>query len=214
MDGFTSLLRYSFQSFSSSSSLEDFSIKAGLLGSESSEFEGKLQTRLGSMAKEEMKEDRKNMKKTEQPSKNGVFISVYIELPTSGRRKKNDPNTTIKRKPCSSKPKVSSKDGYDRRAQLLAYARDLRHSNSQQVEWPRKNLRPKSKWSWASSPAKLRRSFQRLCSPTRRRWRYERIISEETTVIERSCCPQRNSHFYVETIKVYAKKAIMWLEVQ
>lgn len=62
---------------------------------------------------------------------NGVMITVYMESPMTPSRKLSDP--VGKKKPRSQFRRLgaSESQGYDRRAQLLAYARDLRNTKPQ-----------------------------------------------------------------------------------
>jgi len=115
--------------------------------------------------------------------KNGVIISVYVESPTL-RSSQMDPVKKSKPKSISisKKPKTTRTRGYDRRAQLLTYARELRNSDSQEVQWPRKNLRPKPKnWKWFTKPISLCCPSRQLLERTSSRWKYERIPLEENT---------------------------------
>ncbi|PSS35811.1 Cytochrome P450 71A1 like [Actinidia chinensis var. chinensis] len=72
---------------------------------------------------------------------NGVIISIYVETLIIRTRDKNDPIKRInsKTKPNSlifSKPPRTTalrSCGYDRRAQLLAYAQELRHANNSKL---------------------------------------------------------------------------------
>ncbi|KAI6690865.1 hypothetical protein NL676_027693 [Syzygium grande] len=58
---------------------------------------------------------------------NPVIISVYVESPSpSPSQKPNHPTTKIKPDSLSKDPRIPRTDGYDRRAQLLAYARAMR----------------------------------------------------------------------------------------
>lgn len=119
------------------------------------------------MGKQEVEDlERKKMDAKKSPAQNGVIISVYVESPTL-RSSQMDPAKKSKPKSISisKKPKTTRTRGYDRRAQLLTYARELRNSDSQEVQWPRKNLRPKPK----------------LLERTSSRWKYERIPLEENT---------------------------------
>lgn len=91
-----------------------------------------------SMGKEEMEEEKNSKEENKTPTQNGVLISVYVE---SSKRA-----VTVKKaakpKSASKKPQAARKRGYDRRAQLLAYSRDLRNAGSpQEVQRPRNNLR-------------------------------------------------------------------------
>ncbi|KAH7860862.1 hypothetical protein Vadar_018870 [Vaccinium darrowii] len=84
-----------------------------------------------------IKEEKHVESRTNNSTKNGVLITVYLEstilIPA---RRKNNP---IKR----FNPNRST-HGYDRRAQLLAYAQELRHSISHQEEFTMKNSRPRA----------------------------------------------------------------------
>ncbi|KAF8404171.1 hypothetical protein HHK36_009051 [Tetracentron sinense] len=135
------------------------------------------------MAKDEAYKEKMNeqMKRSKNLTKNSVIISVYVESPTIRKRRISDPSMVTMQKP------LSTTYGYNRKAQLLAYSRQLRCSNSQQIEWPRKNLRSKSKWNWVPSGAKFRSSFQKTFRPAaKRRWRYEQMVS-----VDRSCSWER-----------------------
>ncbi|GFY81238.1 hypothetical protein Acr_01g0010470 [Actinidia rufa] len=87
---------------------------------------------------------------------NGVIISIYVETPIIRTRNKNDPIKRInsKTKPNSlifSKPPRTTalrSCGYDRKAQLLAYAQELRHTNNSKLhqEGPiKKSFMPRRK---------------------------------------------------------------------
>ncbi|KAL3839969.1 hypothetical protein ACJIZ3_024560 [Penstemon smallii] len=74
----------------------------------------------------------------------GVIINVYIE--SSKPNQRNDPIKKINPNSISFQPRFYRTQGYDRRAQLLAYAQELRHANAQQIQWPSKNSRPNHKY--------------------------------------------------------------------
>ena len=87
---------------------------------------------------------------------NGVIISIYVETLIIRTRDKNDPIKRInsKTKPNSlifSKPPRTTalrSCGYDRRAQLLTYAQELRHANNSKLhqEGPiKKSFMPRTK---------------------------------------------------------------------
>ncbi|XP_054797775.1 uncharacterized protein LOC129302899 [Prosopis cineraria] len=108
---------------------------------------------------------------------NGVMITVYVESSTTRSRKLSDPAKKSMPQTRIKTSRTSQSQGYDRRALLLAYSRQLRNigSESQDVQGPTKQQsRHKSKeeiCSW----------FQ-FCSPSSRmlrqpnsRWRYDRM---------------------------------------
>lgn len=109
------------------------------------------------MGKEEIEEEKKNKEANKIPTENGVIISVYVESPKlqSPQRTVTDAVKKTKPKSVSKKPQAARKRGYDRRAQLLAYARDLRNAGPQpqEVQQTRNNLRsePKPKPKVSSS---------------------------------------------------------------
>ncbi|XWS15079.1 hypothetical protein CRYUN_Cryun35bG0063500 [Craigia yunnanensis] len=79
------------------------------------------------------------------PNMNGVVITVYVESPSIVRPlSESNPDKKVKTIPVSKKPKRSQ--GYDRRAQLLAYTQELRTAdNEEQIQWKEKSQRQKSK---------------------------------------------------------------------
>jgi len=103
---------------------------------------------------------------------NGVVITVYAESPrTRSIKPSEDPTKKTKPHPRFRKPQTtgsqSSSLGYDRRAHLLAYSRQLRENaqfqKNVQVQSPHNHSRPRSKasslfsslaTSWFSSNAK------------------------------------------------------------
>ncbi|KAK9110219.1 hypothetical protein Sjap_018279 [Stephania japonica] len=79
-----------------------------------------------------------------------------------------------------------SSHGFDRKAQLLAYAHELRqqYRNSKNTNsWPMNNFpnnRPKTKWSWIRCPrVNYRPLLSRIFCRSRRQWQYRRIRSED-----------------------------------
>lgn len=118
------------------------------------------------MSKQEIEEEK--MSKTQ----NGVIISVYVESPKIQSPQRT---RTVAIKKSTNKPKSSSssvskkpqiaarKKGFDRRAQLLAYARELRNAGSQEAQRPRKNSRPKLKVSSSNSHMQCSKKFHVNC---------------------------------------------------
>lgn len=98
------------------------------------------------MGKQEIEEEKMNMDANKRPTQNGVIISVYVESPKMRSPKKT---VALKKthKPISSVSKTPRKCVSDRRAHLLAYARELRNAGSQEIHRPRNNLRTKPKVS-------------------------------------------------------------------
>lgn len=76
-------------------------------------------------------------------NKNGVIITVHVESRNlRSDRRKNDPIKNPNK--VSLTNRVVQTRGYDRRAQLLAYAQKLRHANAKQLPLPTfKNSKPK-----------------------------------------------------------------------
>ncbi|KAK9271432.1 hypothetical protein L1049_027023 [Liquidambar formosana] len=123
-----------------------------------------------------------------RPGMKGVIITVYVESPIIRSHERKDPLKRIKPHPFAQRPPTARTRGYDRRAQLLAYARELRDASSQQLQWPKNNSRAKpKKWRWSTSPARLRLSFGGVFEGMKRGWRYERIGSE----VDQPCDPKR-----------------------
>ncbi|WVY91006.1 hypothetical protein V8G54_036520 [Vigna mungo] len=102
---------------------------------------------------------------------NGVVITVYVESPrTRSIKPSEDPTKKTKPHPPFRKPQTTGSQsslGYDRRAHLLAYSRQLRQNalsqKNVQVQLPHNHSRPRSKASslfsslattWFSSNAK------------------------------------------------------------
>ncbi|KAK6115547.1 hypothetical protein DH2020_007816 [Rehmannia glutinosa] len=126
------------------------------------------------------------------PNSRGVIINVYIESTNLRSNQKTDPIKKINPKLLSSKPRVFKTRGYDRRAQLLAYAQELRHANAQQQQWPFKNSRrnPK-KWRWLFPVQKIRLLISRFDGVIKRKWKYEPIVTEDYSDGEGSCNQER-----------------------
>ncbi|XP_020536913.1 uncharacterized protein LOC110010027 [Jatropha curcas] len=126
------------------------------------------------MAKKEARKVINSQISRENYNNNGVIITVYIELP---RRRPN-------KKMAMSNPSSKRIRCDNRRAELLAYARELRDSSSHKQEWqPRRNSsRPKSekqKWKWLSAQEKIQTSLERIFRRKQRQCGYERIATEE-----------------------------------
>nr|DAD39490.1 TPA_asm: hypothetical protein HUJ06_013813 [Nelumbo nucifera] len=159
------------------------------------------------MGKEERGEEKEKRKKI--PNKKGVIITVYVELPTR-RPCTSDSGNLTRRKLRTSRPPISVTHGNDRKAQLLAYTRQLRCSNySDQSEFSRRSSRSERKWRWGPSRTKFRLCFkkQKIFHPVKRRSSYEKMVSVEKTTEERSSS-QKTSHRDKtrETIKTYAER--------
>ncbi|XVF36838.1 hypothetical protein REPUB_Repub19eG0092900 [Reevesia pubescens] len=136
------------------------------------------------MSKQQGNTDQKKKQKkstaNEMPNMNGVVISVYVESPSIiPPLSESNPNKNIKRNPVSKRPKRSQ--GYDRRAQLLAYTQELRTADSEeQIQWNEKSSRHKSKkWKCPTAAKRLGISFLGIFRKTKRRWKYRRMSSEE-----------------------------------
>lgn len=76
--------------------------------------------------------------KTMIPQKE-VIISVYVEAPKVQNNNKShqNPNPLKNINPKSAPPKTPKSKGYDRRAQLLAYSRELRNLDSSMTQLPK-----------------------------------------------------------------------------
>ncbi|KAE8077396.1 hypothetical protein FH972_015963 [Carpinus fangiana] len=140
------------------------------------------------MGKEEIKEVKNNKEANKTATQNGVIISVYVESPKPQSPQRAVIVKKAKPKSASKKPQAARKRGYDRRAQLLAYSRDLRNAGSpQEVQRPRNNLRstPKcleqKKWEWLMKPASFCIKSHQTLERTSSRWRYERMPIEKKT---------------------------------
>ncbi|XP_019248899.1 PREDICTED: uncharacterized protein LOC109228181 isoform X2 [Nicotiana attenuata] len=104
----------------------------------------------------------------------GVTISVYVEfLSTIDSQYRSHP---LKR--------TARRRGYDHRAQLLAYAHELRHANSTYPQCTSDNSKQKqkkSRWTRIGLP------FSRLFRPKNKERRYEQMGREESCDAEESC---------------------------
>ncbi|PIA27205.1 hypothetical protein AQUCO_08200018v1 [Aquilegia coerulea] len=85
--------------------------------------------------------------------------------------------------------------GYDRKAQLLAYARKLRSSNygSHNPTLPKKNFPSKTKWKWRRFREKC--FSWRIFSPSRnKQWKYEHISTLDTK-------QTKNLNYYMKRLR-------------
>ncbi|KAL6504904.1 hypothetical protein OROHE_023662 [Orobanche hederae] len=105
-----------------------------------------------------------------------VIISVYIESKNLKSNQKTDP---INPKPLCSKPRVSKTRGYDRRAQLLAYANELRHANAHQEQCLNHSRRKPKRRRWLLPVQKTRVCFFSRFDGIKRRWKYEPIATDD-----------------------------------
>lgn len=87
------------------------------------------------MSKKEAEKDQKDKIVKARANTNRVIISIYSESPRKRLQQKHNPATK----------KTMGTRGYDRRAQLLSYASELRCAGSEPMEWSRRNSRPRSK---------------------------------------------------------------------
>ncbi|MCE0482098.1 hypothetical protein HAX54_040495 [Datura stramonium] len=117
----------------------------------------------------------------------GVIISVYAES-SSTKRRTNPFKRRIHPNPFSTRPRKRGY-GYDRRAQLLSYAHELRHGNHQQLSWNSQcsSNQKHKKWRWTR---RIRSSFSRLFRRKDKKWRYEHIGTQGYRGAER-----KTTHF-------------------
>ncbi|KAL3592385.1 hypothetical protein D5086_011025 [Populus alba] len=135
------------------------------------------------MSEKEAEKDQKDKIVKARANTNRVIISIYSESPRKRLQQKHNPAT---------KKTTMRTRGYDRRAQLLSYASELRCAGSEPMEWSRRNSRPMSKkWKWSSGPARIRESFLRMFQQKERQWVYERIVTEENGEADRMSGSQR-----------------------
>ncbi|XP_062101221.1 uncharacterized protein LOC133807089 [Humulus lupulus] len=136
---------------------------------------------MGKKLKDEEEKKKKTIKETTKvPNKtNEVIITVHVEQPWPWPRKeagdipfKKSAKSKLIFPPNQQKTKTR---GYDRRAQLLAYAQQLRKSDSKQLQWPKNGSKPKHK-------VNVQVGFQRI----RNRKRYKRLVPE----VDISCNPK------------------------
>ncbi|XP_030441001.1 uncharacterized protein LOC115663094 [Syzygium oleosum] len=147
---------------------------------------------------------------------NPVIISVYVESPSpSPSQKPNHPTTKIKPDSFSKNPRIPRTDGYDRRAQLLAYARAMRTSGGSPPAAQRTE-RKKSRWSAQAGPKRIRICLDQILRRRNKSRRYERLGSdEEEEVEERSATPERayqrsKTPFYRKFSRMLRKLSCGW----
>ncbi|XP_009765186.1 uncharacterized protein [Nicotiana sylvestris] len=111
----------------------------------------------------------------------GVIISVYVEsLSSKDSQHRSNPSKRTH-------PSTATKRGYDRRAQLLNYAHELRHGNYQHLSWKSNNSsnQKHKKWRWTR---RIRLSFSHLFRRKDKEWRHEHIGTQGYGDGEESCC--------------------------
>ncbi|KAM7507670.1 hypothetical protein LguiA_018123 [Lonicera macranthoides] len=112
-----------------------------------------------------------------------VIITHYVESQNiRSLVNKDHINTERKRR----KRFITRRNGYDRRAQLLAYAQELRHSDRTRNEWP-----IHKKWRFLPFP-RIRIFISRLFCKAKWRRRYHRVISEEKCEVEENLKRRKN----------------------
>ncbi|KAM3301697.1 hypothetical protein P3S67_016199 [Capsicum chacoense] len=119
--------------------------------------------------------------------RSGVIISVYIESSSTKDRTNPYKKRSIHPNPFLTRPR--KRGWYDRRAQLLAYAHELRHGNYQQLSWKSHNSsnQKHKKWRWAR---RIRLSFSHWFRRKDKHWRYEHIGTQDCRGAKR-----RTTHF-------------------
>lgn len=143
-----------------------------------------------------------------------VIISIYVESPSSSSsRNPNHPTTKIKPSSFLENPQIPGTDGYDRRAQLLAYARGMRTSGGSQPAAQRTEHR-KSGWSAQAGPKRLRICLDRILRRRNKSRRYEHLGSDDEEE-ERSVTPERANQrskmpFYRKFRRMLGKLSCGW----
>ncbi|KAK1384399.1 hypothetical protein POM88_022134 [Heracleum sosnowskyi] len=119
--------------------------------------------------------------RSEEKNNHRVIIATFVESTKRLPRPKRDGVKRVELKPFCNKPQNAKPHGYDRKAQLLAYAKQLRNSNPPHLNCPTTHSSSKSKkrrWIRILSPAKFSRSICGLFDRTSREpWRYQRLES-------------------------------------
>ncbi|XP_031391070.1 uncharacterized protein LOC116203477 isoform X1 [Punica granatum] len=115
--------------------------------------------------------------KTTVITDNRVIISVYTESAAKFSERKTRPIRRAKALQFPGRETIGRTAGYNRRAQLLGYAGKLRsiHQDLSSDRLPG----PKQKRRSLIVPERLRILFDRMFRKANRRWRYERIVSDE-----------------------------------
>ncbi|KAL8125230.1 hypothetical protein AgCh_012782 [Apium graveolens] len=137
-------------------------------------------------------------------------MTTYVESTKRHPRTKRD----VKLKPFCNKPRTTAKThGYDRRAQLLAYAKEMRNLNPRHLDCPTTYSSSESKerrWIRIPSPAEFSRSICRLFDRTSRQpWRYQHIESGEDGGFK-----IRNSQFCVKEIEEADESVVICVQLQ
>ncbi|XP_022766365.1 uncharacterized protein LOC111311255 isoform X2 [Durio zibethinus] len=142
----------------------------------------------------DQKKTQKQKSANEMPNMNGVVITVYEESPSVIQPlSESNPDKKVKINPVSKRPK-RGQGGYDRRAQLLAYAQEMRAAdNDEQIQWNEKSSRHKSKkWKCPTTARRLGISFLGIFRKKKRRWKYRHMASEEDD--NRNSSEKKNKH--------------------
>ncbi|XP_042496671.1 uncharacterized protein LOC122075633 isoform X2 [Macadamia integrifolia] len=148
--------------------------------------------------KENAEKERREEKKKSSKNHGSVIVTVYVESSSTAdqkpHRKSKSSSKSNRQNHCfRSKPPISKRYGSDRKAQLLAYAQQLRSSHKKQIGWLETNLRTKRKWSsWGKSRSKCRLFFQKIFHPVRSREGYEPILSDKERSDYKSNSRSRN----------------------
>ncbi|XP_038718197.1 uncharacterized protein LOC120011205 [Tripterygium wilfordii] len=122
----------------------------------------------------------KEAKRDQTKNKNvstGVIVTIYVE---KSRFPSDNESNPIKK----SKRPTTTTLGHDRRAQLLAYARELRNGGLQEAQkCPRMKSKPMpNRWK-----SKSRTILPTMSEQKKMRANYERISTEETVVVDQFC---------------------------
>ncbi|XP_028757478.1 uncharacterized protein LOC114716623 [Neltuma alba] len=119
---------------------------------------------------------------------NGVMITVYVESSTTRSRKQSDPAKKSKRRPQIKRSRTSQSQGYDRRALLLAYSRQLRNAGSEC-----RDVRVPSTQKSRHKSKEENCSWFQFCPPSSRmlrrsngRWTYDRVPFVEKEELNQS----------------------------
>ncbi|CAI9088932.1 OLC1v1023392C1 [Oldenlandia corymbosa var. corymbosa] len=155
-----------------------------------------------------------------------VIIKVYVESSKFASRSSNtkppSKRGTSSIPSSSSKPQKGRIQGYDRRAQLLAYAKKLRSPGGKSAKWSEAKSMAKDnpKWKWPTlslNRITTTSSYPKLSHRTNKQWRYEQIATEnynndvdelgkqQRKTTTRKARPKRNSGF-CEKIKSFLKQ--------
>ncbi|MBA0734592.1 hypothetical protein Gogos_018492 [Gossypium gossypioides] len=132
---------------------------------------------------------------------NGVIITVYVESHPTTAQPSSQSVPLINTNPVSRRPKRGQ--CYDRRARLLAYTQQLRAADKYHhpIQWNHSSPKSKAsvspffiyylfnsnytngdneqKWKCPITPRRLAISFLGIFRNTKRRWKYQRMPSEE-----------------------------------